>query len=163
MKSLLSASYNGVPISLMLKWFLQWQEFWSLHCIFKIWGWQNRSFDHGFWQLLFKDVCWVKDWIWWLQIRIFFIIEFRNVLWLILQSPNLSYHQGQYRYHEILCSLSVRYKWKDYFVSDPSACNSEYSLETQLVSIGFESVEDDLLIWCEVDVVFRFFHFYVII
>jgi len=49
------------------------------------------------------------------------------------------------------------------FVSDPSPCNSEDSFETQLISIGFESVEDDLLIWCEMNVVFGFFHCYVII
>ncbi len=54
-------------------------------------------------------------------------------------------------------------KWERYFVSDPTACNSENGFETKLIAVSFEGMEDDLLIGSEVNVVFLFFHFYVII
>ena len=54
-------------------------------------------------------------------------------------------------------------RWKNYFISDPSACNSEDGFKAKLITISFEGIEDDLLIGSEVNVVFLFFHFYVII
>ncbi len=50
-----------------------------------------------------------------------------------------------------------------YFVSDPTTCNSEDGFEPELIAIGLEGVEDDLLVRSEVYFVFVFFHFYVII
>ena len=54
-------------------------------------------------------------------------------------------------------------KCERYFVSDPTTCNSENGFETELIAVSFEGMEDDLLIGSEVNVVFLFFHFYVII
>ena len=50
-----------------------------------------------------------------------------------------------------------------YFVSDPATGNTEGGFESELIAIGFEGMKDNLLVRSEVNVVFLFFHFYVII